>query len=247
MGMTSISVGGTALSTLSDNVRLLKYGSGAKRGRNHTIPHRDGEYATTQKWFTSTDMVLEVALSAATSREENLSDLLALIHDMTGLVIIIGTTTFHGTIRAQVEMLDEPRPGQNPNIYLIPLHNPKGMWEDNSATTASSASPPVVTTAGDLPVDDMVLTVALAGNHLEHTDSNGVVSRITIDSGAGGTAPYVVDCGARTVFDSAGTPVAKDAFLTVTQPWWMRWEAATAQSFTATGSTAASWRDKWAI
>ena len=209
MGMTGISIGGTALSTVSDNVRLLKYGSGAKRGRNHTIPHRDGEYATTQKWFTSTDMVLEVALSASPTREENLSALLALIHDMTGLVTIIGTTTHHGTIRAQVEMLDEPRPGQNPNIYLIPLHNPKGMWEDNSESSAAG-NPPTVTTSGDMPVSPAIDFAATG--YLEHTDSNSVVSRVT--AGSGIAANTIADCEART-FAKTGTNY--DSLLTVTQ------------------------------
>ncbi len=240
MGMTSISIAGTALSTLSDNVRLLKYGAGAKRGRNHTIPYRDGEYTTNQKWFTSTDMMLEVALSASTSREENLSDLLALIHDPTGLVTIVGTTTFHGTIRAAVELLDEPRPGQNPNIYLIPLHNPKGMWEDNSESSATG-NPPSVTTSGDMPIGDLTIDYSAAG-YLEHTDSNSIVSRVTAESGI--AANTIADCGART-FAKGSTDY--DSLLTVTQPWWMRFEAGGAQSLTSDVSVTVKWRDKWAV
>ena len=245
MGMTSITIGGTALSTVSDNVRLLKYGSGTKRGSNYLIPHRDGEHATTQKWFTSTDLILEVALSAAPSREENLSTLLALIHDMTGLVTIQGTTTFHGTIRTLVEMLDEPSPSQNPNIYKIPLRNPKGTWEDSSESS-NAGNPPSVTTTGDRPIDDMTLTfthVNATASYLEHTDSNSVVSRVTIDSGAT-TGTYIVDLGVRTVKRSGAD---QDAFLTVTQPWWMRFEPNLAQSFTSSVSVTVAWRDKWSI
>ena len=243
MGMTAITVAGTALSTLSDNVRLIKYGSGAKRGRNFTISHRAGAYAVQEKWFGPTDHLLEVALSASPSREENLSDLLGLFHDPTGTVTIAGTYTGPGSIQAQVEVIADPVPATNPNIYVVPLHNPKGVWEDVSASS-NAGNPPSVTTTGDFPVDDMTLTFAAAG-FLEHTQSDGSTSRITLESGV--PASTVVDCRLRTVTESGSN---HDSLITLTgtnPERWMRFEPNTVQSFTSNVSVTVSWRDKWRI
>ncbi len=242
-----ISIGGTALSTIVDLSRFIKYTAGVKRGRNVTLPYKHGDLFVPDKYFSTADVVLEVFLPSGihAAGAEALSDIQILLSSQ-DLVAVQQVDPHRGTIRARVELLTEPVPTANEHVYLFVLANPSGFWEDVSLSSAGSAAPPVVTTGGDRPIDDMILTAAAANSWLEHTDSLGVLSRVTIDTGAGGTPPYIVDVGAGTVVDSAGTPVAKDEFLIVSQPWWMKFQPGVAQSFTSSGSWAVDWRNKWA-
>ncbi len=244
MSVTSITVGGTAISTWTTTARLVRRGAGSKRGRNFLIPYRHGEYSNPDKWFKPTDVMLETTIS--NNRETNLSALLAALSDPAGLVTLTGVNSLAGTMRVDVELLAEPRQSRrSPHLFLFALRAPAGAWEDNAASS-NAGNPPSVTTTGDRPIDDQLLTfthVNGVGSFLEHTDSNSVVSRVTIDSG-GTTGTYIVDCGARTVTRASAD---QDAFLTVTQPWWMRFEPNLAQSFTSNVSVTVEWRDKWAV
>ena len=237
----AIQAGGVALSTIVQSSRLVKWTAGQKRGTNFALPYMHGEVASLDKYFTGADVLLEVHLpgEADADGSEALSDLQA-IFAAQGLVVVQYDDPHKGDIRARTELLVEPIPSQDRLTYLFALRNPAGFWEDVTASTASAASPPVVTTGGDRPIHDMVLTFSGPG-YLQHTDSLGQVSRITIDAAAG-AGTYVVDVGAGTVLKSS---VAQDEFLTVTQAWWMKFSAGAAQSFTSSVSVAVSWRNKW--
>ena len=238
MAVTLTSIGGTAITTWTTNSRLLRRGAGHKRGNNFRIPYRHGEYSQTDKWFPAVDYSLEVMIKD--NVETNLSGILAALKNPAGLVTVIGSNSVAGTIRTDVELLSDPRQTRNPRMFVFSLRSPAGAWEDDSASS-NAGNPPSVTTTGDLPVDDFTLTFAAAG-FLEHTDSNSVVSRITLESGV--PASTVVDCGARTVTQGGSN---RDSLLTLTQPWWMRFEPNTVQSFTSNVSVTVSWRDKWAV
>jgi len=171
--------------------------------------------------------------------------LLAALKPPAGLVTIGGTSPLAGSVQTAVELLSDPEATRNPHMFVFPLRSPNGAWED-AAATSPSGNPPAVTTTGDMPIDDFTLTfthVNATASYLEHTDSNSVVSRVTIDSG-GPTGTYIVDCGNRTVTRGGAN---QDAYLTVTQPWWMRFEPNLAQSFTSNVSVTVAYRDKWSI
>lgn len=242
MAVESLTVGGTTIGTWARNARILKYMSGARRGANYTVPQRDGELSDPVKWFTATDIMLEVAFKRTPSVEENMAGLLRKLAPSHSLVTIAGNSPFHGDVQCHVELLGEPSPhAQDPTVYIFQLRNPKGVWEAVTATTASG-DPPSVTVSGDRPVDDMVFTFSSTGN-VTHTDSLGVVSTLTLTTGA--AANTVVDVGNRTVQTSTGG--AQDNRLTVTQPYWMRWEANSTQTINSTGLSKVVFRNKWAI
>lgn len=236
-----ITVGGTALSTVFASSRFLKYTSGIRRGDNLLIPSQHGTYYVQDKYFDESDVLIEVTLPMTTTATaaEALSDMAALLSDQ-DLVVVSQVDPHRGSIRARVELVTDPVPTQNNLTYLFGLRNPSGFWEDVTASQAVG-NPPSVTTGGDRPISDMILTFSNTG-YLEHTDSLGQVARVTIDAGAG-AGTYIVDCGARTV-KKAGAD--QDAFLTVTQPYWMKFQPGVAQSFTSSVSVTVDWRDKWA-
>lgn len=244
MSFDTITVGGTAISTWTRHARLIKYASGSRRGRNLIIPHRDGESAAKTKTFTPTDLILQVAMLRSPTVLENLSGLLAAFTDPVGLVTLGATGTFHGVVRSQVELLQEPTPiADDPSIFNFILRNPKGAWEDASESS-NTANPPVVTTTGDRPVGDAIITFSAAG-FLEHTMSDGTTSRITLESGV--PASTIVDCGLRTI-TQGGSDYDNKLTLTGTDPErWLRMEANLAQTFTSNVSITVAWRNKWAI
>lgn len=236
------SVAGTDLDTLVNWARFLKYAAGRKRGSNLVIPYRHGELYVPDKYFTSADVLLEVGLpgNAADDGREALTAIQRLFAAQDEVVVAQNDPEL-GDIRARVELLTEPVPSQNRLVYVFGLRNASGFWEDVTASTATSANPPSVTTGGDRPIDDMILTFAGPG-FLEHTDELGQKSRITIDAGAG-AGTYVVDCGLGTVVKGS---TDQDEFLTCSQPWWMKWSPGAAQAFTSNVNVAASWRNKYA-
>lgn len=242
MSVTNITIAGTTIGTWARNSRILTYLSGARRGRNFTIPYREGEYSDPLKWYSPTDILLEVSFKWQPSVEQNMSGLIETLAPSHSLVTITGRTVFHSTVRAQVELLGPPSPhAQDPTTYIFQLRNPRGYWEDVTATT-SAGDPPTISTNGDRPIDDMVFTFATTGN-VSHTDSLGNVSTLTLTTGA--AANSVVDVGNRTVQTATGGN--QDNRLTVTQPYWMRWEPGSTQAITSTGLTKVVWRNKWAL
>jgi hypothetical protein len=209
------------------------------------LPYKHGELYVPDKYFEGADVLLQVYLpfDAVDEGQQALSDL-ALLLSSQDEVLVTQTDPARGAIRARVENLQDPVPTEDRFTYLFSLRNASGFWEDQSVSSAASASPPVVTTVGDRPVDDMILTFAGLG-FLEHTDGLAQESRVEVLAGAG-VAPYIVDVGHGTIFDSAGTPVQQDKWLKVSQPWWMKWQPGEAQSFTSNVAVAASWRNKHA-
>ena len=241
-----IELDGTRVDTIVRWVRFLRYTAGAKRGSDVVAPYRHGELHIPDKLFSASEILLEVGLPATSNdaAAQALSDLTAFFAQQVRPVLS-QNDPHRGNIRASVELLTEPTPTQDRFTYLFVLRNAKGFWEDETLSQAASGNPPSVTTGGDRPVHDAVLSFSGTG-YLEHTDDLGNLSRITIESGAGGTTPYVVDIGKRTVKDSAGTPVNKDEFLVVSKPHWMVFSPGAAQSFTSDVSVAVDWRNKWA-
>ncbi len=235
-----ISIGGTVLSTIVVHSRFVKYTSGTRRGRDLVIPYRHGELFVPDKYFSSSDVMLEVFLPSDTvdAGAQALSDL-ALLLSSQSRVPVQQVDPARGTIRAMIELQTDPIATQNEFVYLFGLNLASGFWEDVSVSSASG-TPPAVTTSGDRPVDDMVLTFSGTG-FLEHTDALGQVSRVEIDA-AGGAGTYIVDCGAGTI-TKGGSPA--DEFLIVTQPWWMKFQPGVAQSLTANVSVQVDWRNKW--
>lgn len=235
-----IQVGGTALDTIVDHSRFVKYTSGTRRGNDLVIPYRHGELFVPDKFFSSSDVMLEVFLPSDTvdAGAQALSDLALLLSDQ-DQVPVQQVDPARGTIRAMIEMQTDPVPTQNEFVYLFGLKIASGFWED-VALSSEAGNPPSVTTSGDRPIDDMILTFAGPG-FLEHTDSLGQVSRITVDAGAG-AGTYVVDVGEATIKKGGAT---QDEFLVVTQPWWMKFQPGVAQSLTSDVSVTVDYRNKW--
>ncbi len=238
----AINLGSLDLSTVVDYSRFIKYTAGMKRGDNLVIPYMHGTHFVPDKYFSEADVLLEVFLPSDThdAAAEALS-LIQLELSSQSLVVVSQTDPYRGDIRARVELVTEPVTTQNDFVYLFGLQNPSGFWEDVTASTAASGNPPSVTTGGDRPIADMVLTFSGTG-FLEHTDSLGQVSRLEIEAAAG-AGTYVVDVGAGTVKKSG---VNQDEFFIANQPWWMKWQPGVAQSFTSNVAVSASWRNKWA-
>ena len=237
----SVTVDGTALvPTHARFARILRQTHGFKRGQNLIVPHRHGEWSDPDKWFTAATYQLEVGLLLEDT-SEHLSEVARLLGKATGRPVISYVDPYKGTVRASVELLSEPVPTQDRFTYLFSLRNPKGFWEDNTATSVGPSTTPAITTLGDRPVDDMIVTFAGPGT-ATHTDENGITSLLTIDAGAG-AGTYVVDCGARTV-KKAGAH--QDAYLTVSQPWWWRFSPDAAQTISSTVNITVEYRNKWA-
>jgi len=245
MALTAIVVEGVTLTDNARNIKLVNYGQGNKRGRNRVIPHRDGAYSPNPKWFAATNLVLEVMLKTVPSPEENLSDIMAAFNKAYTTSTIVATHPFAGSVTAEMELLRPPVQGQNnPNIYTFPLRNPKGSWQLATATTTTgnSGTPAAFTTVGDVPVDDFSLRFGTTGT-VTHTDSAGVAAALTLTAGA--STGVTVDMGNRTVLSTTGGN--QDAFLTVTQPYWMRLESGSTQGITATMNHTFTWRSRWAV
>lgn len=227
---------GSALSDHADFVRLLNEGGSGKRGGNPTVPYRHGEFSDGDKWYQPADLLLEVGIKS-TSAYTHLSELQKLFNGTNGLVTLQRVTPYSGTVQAEVEMLGSPSPTQNRFVYVFPLTIPSGFWKDAAVTTQSGTAP-AITTSGDRPIDDMVITFSAPGS-ATHTDENGTTSVIAWE----GTGTAIVDCGARTVTKAGAS---QDANLTITQPWWWRFTPGAAQSITSTVSITVDYRNKWA-
>lgn len=242
----AIEIAGTALNTIWPGMRgrFLKFTSGTRRGQNLLIPGRHGELHVPDKKFDASDVLLEIALPADDPDDAAgaLSEIAVLLSSQS-LVAVQQTDPHKGTIEALVEQMTDPTPTQNRFIYLFGLHLPAGFWRDAAATPITSATPPSVTTGGDRPIDDMILTFAGTG-YLEHTDPVLGAVRVTIDSGAGGTTPYTVDVGEGTVTDAASAD--KGRYLTATHEHWMNWQPDTALTLASSVAVGGSYRNKWA-
>lgn len=226
---------GSALSDHASFVRVLDEGGPGKRGANFVIPFRHGEYSNPDKDFTGADVLLEVGLKHD-DPFTHLSAVQKLLGN--GLVTLTRDDRVNaGTVSADVELLSEPRPSQNRLVYVFPLRNPDGFWYGPVNTASGTA--PSITTGGDRPISDMVITFSAPGT-VTHTDT---LTGTSATLGFSGTGTAIVDVGARTIVKAG---VAQDAFLTVSKPWWIRFAPATAQTISATASVTVNYRNKWA-
>lgn len=221
---------------------FTKYTSAQKHGGNLILPYRHGELHVPDKYFTGADVLLQVYLPFDTTAEaaQALSDLAELFSSQSQ-VLVTQDDPARGSIQANVELLQDPIPTEDRFTYLFSLRNASGFWEDQSASNAPSASPPVVNTGGDRPIQDMILTFSGTG-FLEHTDSLGQESRITIDAAAGaGTYIFDVGKGSCTKAD-----VDQSEFVSITQPWIMKWQPNAAIALSSDVNVEADWRNHWA-
>lgn len=220
----------------------MNYTTATKRGGNLIIPYRHGELHIPDKYFAGADILLQVYLpfEDVDDAKGALSDIALLLSSQTE-VLVGQNDPQHGDIQARVELLSDPVPTEDRFTYLYSLRNAGAFWEDVSVTNVSSADPPVVTTGGDRPIQDMVLTAAGPG-FLEHTDELGQVSRVEIEAGAG-AGTYVLDVGAGTIQKGGAD---QDEFFIHTQPWVMKWSPNASQSFTSDVAWSAAYRNKYA-
>ena len=239
---TPITVAGTDIYTIVRWARFLKYSHGPRRGSNLSLPGKHGTVWTPDKMYGEADILLEVGLPMTSESDalEALSEL-SEVFSSQALVTIVQTDAYKGDIQVHVEQMGEAVPTQDRFTYLFALTNPGAFWESVIASSASAGTPPTITTGGDKPIDDMVLTFGGPG-YFEHTDSLGQVNRITIDAGAG-AGTYIVNFGARTVTKSS---VDQDEFVTFTDDFSMKWSPNASQTVASDVSVSASWREKWA-
>jgi hypothetical protein len=235
MASSNWTAAGSALSDHATFVRVLGEGGPEKRSGNYPVPFRHGEYSNPDKFYTGADVMLEVGL-LQDNPYQHLTALQGIFG--AGTVALQRTDrTAIGTVTADVELLDSPRPTQNRLVYLFPLRNPDGFWY-GPALTASGTAPSIVT-LGDRPIGDMILTFSAPGT-ATHADTASGTNAVL---GYSGTGTAIVDMGARTIVKAG---VRQDAFLTVTKPWWLRFAAKTTQSLTATVSVHVSYSNKYA-
>ncbi len=235
-----ITANGTDLTTIVASARILNEGGNSKRGSNFEIPNRDGEQSDPYKNYGASDLLLEVVLNTDTDGFTQLSEVQKLLAPPFGFCTLERNTPNAGIVEAVVELLADPSPSAHHYAYAFPLRCPSGTWRTKALSTASG-NPPSVTTLGDRPVFDPIVTFSGPGS-ATHTDEAGRASILTIDAGAG-AGTYIVDCGARTV-KKAG--VNQDRYFTTSQPWWWRFSPDALQSITSTVSITVDWRNRWA-
>lgn len=240
----AITVAGTNIKTTLGirHAVFMKYTTAQKRDGNIVLPYKHGELYVPDKYFEGADVLLQVYLPFDTTSEaaQALSDL-ALLFASPSEVVVAQNDPAKGNIRARVENLQDPVPTEDRFTYLFSLRNASGFWEDVTATEVGPGNPPAITTGGDRPIDDMIITLAGPG-FFQHVDPLGQSSQVEIDAAAG-AGTYVIDVGLGTV-SKGGTN--QDEFLIVDQPWWMKWEPNTALTLASDVNVSVSYRNKWA-
>lgn len=228
---------GSALSDHADFVRVLSEGGAAKRGSNLEVPGHHGEWSNFDKPYSGADILLEVGLKK-TDTYQHLSAVQGLLGKTTGFVTLARTDSYRGTVEAEVELLGSPSPSQNRFTYVFQLRNHLGFWQDTSVTTASGTAPSITTT-GDRPIDDMVVTFAGPGTAI-HVDAGWGTS--TLEWQGAGTAIFDMSLP-RSVVKGG---VNAEGSAVVSSEWWLRFAPATTQDLTATVSLTVDYRNKWA-
>lgn len=240
----NVGVAGTNLDTGLGirEAHFVKYTTAQKKGSNLVIPYRHGELHVPDKYFAGADVLLQVYLPFDLESDaiEALSEL-ARLFSAQDEVVVTQDDPHRGAIRSRVELLQDPVPTEDRFTYLFSLRNASGFWEDQAETNVASGTPPAVTTGGDRPIQDMILTFSGPG-FLQHTDDLGQVARITIDAGAG-AGTYIFDVGAGSCTKGGAD---QSEFVTVSQPWIMKWQPNDTPSLTADVGVAAAFRNKWA-
>lgn len=221
---------------------FTKYSTAQKKGGNLIIPYRHGELYVPDKYFAGADVLLQVYLPFELESDaiEALSELARLFSSQSE-VTVTQDDPHRSSIRARVELLQDPVPTEDRFTYLFSLRNASGFWEDQTVTGVGSGSPPAVTTGGDRPIQDMILTFSGPG-FLQHTDDLGQVARITIDAAAG-AGTYIFNVGAGSCTKGG---IDQSEFVAVTQPYIMKWQPNDTPSLSSNIGVAVAFRNKWA-
>lgn len=226
---------GSALADHTTFVRVLNEGARETPQGNQSIPFRYGEHSKADKFYGGSDVLLEVGLKHDDARE-HLSELVKMLTKTTAHPVLQRTDHHAGTVQADVELVSAPRETQDRFTYSFGLRRPDGVWEDAAVTTASGTAPSI-TTSGDSPIGDPVITFSAPGTATLITGWGTSVMEWA------GTGTAIVDCGERTVLKGG---VHQDATFTVSQPWWFRFAPATTVNLTASVSVSVAYRNKWA-
>lgn len=224
---------GSALSDHTTFIRVLNEGARVVRGRNFDIPGRYGEHHVLEKFYSGSDVLLEVGLKHD-SAHSHLSSLMGIFGN--GQTTLQRTDHPAGTVRADVELDDSPRQTQNRFTYVFPLRRADGVWEDASASQASGTAPSI-TTGGDAVIGDPIVTFSGPGTAVLVNDWG------TANLEWAGTGTAVVDSGARTVMQGGS---AVDGDWVADKKWWFRFQPDTTVDLTATVSLTVDWRNKHA-
>jgi hypothetical protein len=226
---------GSALADHTTFIRVLNEGSTDRAGDNWVIPYRYGEYSNPDKFYTGSDLLVEMGI-IHDSAHTHLAALNGIFGKTTSHVTLKRTDHPAGTVQADVELTAAPRQSQDRFTYVFQLRRVDGVWEDASVTTASGTAPSI-TTQGDQPIGDPVITFSAPGT------ATLVTGWGTCVMGWAGTGTAIVDCGARTIVKGGA---AQDANFTVSQPWWFRFAAKTTVNLTSTVSVTVDYRNKHA-
>ena len=228
---------GSALSDHTDFVRVINEGGPGKRGANLNVSGANGEWSDYDKPYTGADILLEVGLKHD-STYQHLSELKKLFGKPNGFVTLQRVDDHRGTIEADVELLNSPQPTQDRFTYLFQLRNPEGFWKDATVTTVSG-NPPSITTSGDMPIDDMVVTFSGPGT-ATHTDSGWGTASLEWEGS--GTAIFTMS-KPRSVVKGG---VNAEGSAIISDEWWWRFTPGEAQSISTSVSITVDYRNKWA-
>lgn len=232
----SWSADGSALADHTDFVRLLSEGGAGKRGSNLDIAGAHGEWSDYDKPYNGSDLLLEVGLKKTDSRM-HLSELQKMFGKTTGFVTLTRVDSYHGTVNAEVELLNPPQPTQDRFTYMFALRNHQGFWEDAAVTTVSGTAP-AITTSGDRPINDMVVTFSGPGT-ATHIQTGWGTS--TLEWAGSGTA--VFDMALPRSVTKGG--VNAEGSAVVSDEWWLRFAPNTTQNLTSTVSITVDYKNKW--
>lgn len=227
---TNWAIGGTALSTWCDNVRIMPERSPALRGRNPVMPFQDGELDQLRRRFGAYDLVLETLVKSSPDFYTNQEELMKLIMDTTATVWLQRDLESGNNVEIPVRPLQVVTTGTGAERFRLRwlLRTIDPLWRNRTQTTGDTTP---VTNNGSAPVGDAVITfTAGTTTRMTHTESG---DWIQVD---GAATNVIVDVGLRTVTLSAAN---HDANFSAKEPWWIRLEPGN-NNFTFTGSGAAS-------
>lgn len=162
---------------------------------------------------------------------ENISMLKRLFYRSNGLVTISRTAPHIGAMELFVELIDQPRAGQDRHEIVWSLKSPKPMWRSVAATNTNPVTGNL-NPGGDAPVDDAVVTFTGAGS----------IFNTTTQTGFEVTAACVVDCGAGRV-TVGGSPAP--GLILPRNERWLHFEGGINNALTVVGTPAMAHHAKW--
>ena len=200
-------VGGISLLLYCERVRVVIEGMAARRGQNFSIPGLEGEFSYPGKLREAMNVAIEVTLrytdenglithtdGASGHVFENLAEVKRLFA-ASNPAVIQRTLPHQGTVMLDFEILAEPVLGGSHFQYVFLCHAPGVYWRSTTAEsyTGGTGNIPV---GGNAPVHDAILTFSTDGSIMTDDGLSGVEI-------AGLTSAVTVDCGRRTVIQSA--------------------------------------------